>query len=610
MPGPPDRADVIVVGAGRSTRMGGTDKLAAEIGGRPLLAWTLAALDAAPESPGSWSSLAPSDGPRSRPPAGCRRASSRSSRAASAARSRSTPGSRRLDRHEPDPTGVVLVHDAARPLVEPALIAAVAAATARHGAAIPVVPVAETLKRIDGERVGATVDRTGLGAAQTPQGVRRDLLREAWRRYPPDGPSTFTDEAALLEACSIPVHVVPGDPGNLKVTLPSDLAASGLGCWPGPAGRGRASATTATRSGPGCRSTSAASRSRAPRRWPATPTATSSSTPWPTRCSGRPRWATSDGSSRPTTGRRAASRARVLVEEVRRRVEAAGWRPASVDLTVIAARPRLGAHLGPMRDAIAALARAGSRRRSASRPRAAISTGPRAPAAVDLRARRSPRSRRSDDASACTTRCRARPARSSRCAPDRVGVYSCGPTVYGPAHIGNFRSFLFADLLVRHLRWRGYPVTWVMNITDIDDKIIRGAAATGEPIDVARRALPGGLPERCRSRPDDAAPTCCRGRPSTSSRSPRSSRRSSSAGTPTGPTTARSSSGSRRGPPTAGWPASTPRRCGWGSGSRPTNTARTTSATSPCGRAPSPASRRGRRRSGPAGPAGTSNARR
>jgi len=65
---------------------------------------------------------------------------------------------------------------------------------------------------------------------------------------------------------------------------------------------------------------------------------------------------------------------------------------------------------------------------------------------------------------------------------DRVGVYSCGPTVYGPAHIGNFRSFLFADLLVRHLRWRGYGVTWVMNITDIDDKIIRGAAATGETI--------------------------------------------------------------------------------------------------------------------------------
>jgi cysteinyl-tRNA synthetase len=73
---------------------------------------------------------------------------------------------------------------------------------------------------------------------------------------------------------------------------------------------------------------------------------------------------------------------------------------------------------------------------------------------------------------------------------DRIGVYSCGPTVYGPAHIGNFRSFLFADLLVRHLRWRGWAVTWVMNITDIDDKIIRGAAATGETIEtLAERYL-------------------------------------------------------------------------------------------------------------------------
>ncbi len=66
--------------------------------------------------------------------------------------------------------------------------------------------------------------------------------------------------------------------------------------------------------------------------------------------------------------------------------------------------------------------------------------------------------------------------------PAGVRMYSCGPTVYGPAHIGNFRSFLFADLLVRHLRWRGYDVTWVMNVTDIDDKIIRRAAAAGETI--------------------------------------------------------------------------------------------------------------------------------
>ena len=63
-----------------------------------------------------------------------------------------------------------------------------------------------------------------------------------------------------------------------------------------------------------------------------------------------------------------------------------------------------------------------------------------------------------------------------------IRIYTCGPTVYGPAHIGNFRSFLFADLLVRYLRWRGHTVMWVMNITDIDDKIIKGAAAAGEAI--------------------------------------------------------------------------------------------------------------------------------
>ncbi len=63
-----------------------------------------------------------------------------------------------------------------------------------------------------------------------------------------------------------------------------------------------------------------------------------------------------------------------------------------------------------------------------------------------------------------------------------VRIYSCGPTVYGPAHIGNFRSFLFADVLVRHLRRRGLRVTWVMNVTDIDDKIIKGAKAAGTTI--------------------------------------------------------------------------------------------------------------------------------
>lgn len=67
--------------------------------------------------------------------------------------------------------------------------------------------------------------------------------------------------------------------------------------------------------------------------------------------------------------------------------------------------------------------------------------------------------------------------------PPTVRMYSCGPTVYGPAHVGNFRSFVFADLLRRYLAFRGYAVRWVMNITDVDDRIIRDALRAGVTID-------------------------------------------------------------------------------------------------------------------------------
>jgi cysteinyl-tRNA synthetase len=63
--------------------------------------------------------------------------------------------------------------------------------------------------------------------------------------------------------------------------------------------------------------------------------------------------------------------------------------------------------------------------------------------------------------------------------PPKVGVYACGPTVYLPPHIGNFRTFIFNDLLHRFLEWQGYDVTFVMNLTDVEDKIIAGAAEKG-----------------------------------------------------------------------------------------------------------------------------------
>src|SRR5713101_2675888 len=63
--------------------------------------------------------------------------------------------------------------------------------------------------------------------------------------------------------------------------------------------------------------------------------------------------------------------------------------------------------------------------------------------------------------------------------PGHVRMYTCGPTVYNVAHIGNLRTFLFEDVLRRHLKASGLRVTQIMNITDIDDKTIKGAAQEG-----------------------------------------------------------------------------------------------------------------------------------
>lgn len=119
--------------------------------------------------------------------------------------------------------GVVLVHDAARPLVDAALIDAVAAAAIRAGAAIPVLPVADTIKRIEDGIVRATVDRSELGAAQTPQGFTIGLLREACAHAEREG-LVVTDEAMAIERFGRPVRAVPGSARNRKITTTDDLA--------------------------------------------------------------------------------------------------------------------------------------------------------------------------------------------------------------------------------------------------------------------------------------------------------------------------------------------------------------------------------------------------
>jgi 2-C-methyl-D-erythritol 4-phosphate cytidylyltransferase len=119
--------------------------------------------------------------------------------------------------------GVVLVHDAARPFVEPALIDAVASAAAAHGAALPVLPVVDTLKRLLEERVVETIDRAGLAAAQTPQGFRFALLRRAYAQAFRDR-VIVTDEAMAVERLGESVVAVPGSARNRKLTTPEDMA--------------------------------------------------------------------------------------------------------------------------------------------------------------------------------------------------------------------------------------------------------------------------------------------------------------------------------------------------------------------------------------------------
>lgn len=119
----------------------------------------------------------------------------------------------------------VLVHDAARALTPPGMIARVARAVLDGApAVVPVVPVADTVKQVSGEAVEATLDRSLLRAAQTPQGFDLRQLREANHAYLEQSPEfVATDDASLMEWFGAPVATVQGDPMAFKITTPIDL---------------------------------------------------------------------------------------------------------------------------------------------------------------------------------------------------------------------------------------------------------------------------------------------------------------------------------------------------------------------------------------------------
>ncbi len=122
----------------------------------------------------------------------------------------------------PGDAELVVVHDAVRPFITRALIDAVLRAARAHGAALCAVPIAETIKRVEGECVEATLDRSSLWAAQTPQAFRAMLLREAHEKSHRDGISG-TDDAMLVERLGVPVRIVRGLEANIKITTPDDL---------------------------------------------------------------------------------------------------------------------------------------------------------------------------------------------------------------------------------------------------------------------------------------------------------------------------------------------------------------------------------------------------
>jgi len=117
----------------------------------------------------------------------------------------------------------ILVHDAARPFASAELVDRVLAALDAHEGAIPALPVTDTVKRVHDGVVAETLVRGELRAVQTPQAFRAAALRHAYAA-PADAVRDATDCAALVEAAGFAVAAVPGEPGNVKITAPDDLA--------------------------------------------------------------------------------------------------------------------------------------------------------------------------------------------------------------------------------------------------------------------------------------------------------------------------------------------------------------------------------------------------
>ena len=220
----PRDVGVIVVAAGRGTRMGGTlPKQYLDLVGVPVLLRAIRPFAAHPDVVSIVVVLPPADA--AAPPPWLANLVGDSLRVAAGGEAR-TDSVRAGLAVLPAACALVLVHDGARPLTRPATVSAVIAAARQGSGAVAAVPLGDTLKEVRHEgpplRVLRTVPREGLWRAQTPQGFPRPLLERALARATRDG-YAGTDDAELVERAGGEVTIVPDSPDNLKITTPDDL---------------------------------------------------------------------------------------------------------------------------------------------------------------------------------------------------------------------------------------------------------------------------------------------------------------------------------------------------------------------------------------------------
>ena len=207
--------DAVIVAAGTSTRFGEQDKLSADLCGRPVLAWSLAAFEAA-EDLGCLVIVTGDERIEAMTAMAeqwCPKACFRVVRGGSRRRDSVEAGLRECTAR------FVAIHDGARPMLTPELIARVLTAAEGKPGAIAATPVTDTIKEVTDGLISGHPERSRLWAAQTPQVV----LRQAWLDAADMSDNDETDDAAMLSRLGLECAVVDAGADNLKITRPSDI---------------------------------------------------------------------------------------------------------------------------------------------------------------------------------------------------------------------------------------------------------------------------------------------------------------------------------------------------------------------------------------------------